>query len=247
MGDCEISVTPLSLMGITGTALTRTISADSPFLTPIEEAHGDILDLSVQNGKVVDTSPNEYTISKVGTVTVDEAAMHFDGTGNYRTPIITDQYGKLQDGFTIALTMTTGADLTPECRYASNHHDGGFAISSSKGVLSFSMHNGSSYVSVKTNIQANTTYHVVGVYDGTTFFLYVNGQLAASASLGGPMKAPTKDSATYLCFGADSNASGSGEGGGGEMTLYTIALYSEPLDEGMVLYLYQSSVAYERL
>ena len=135
--------------------------------------------------------------------------------------------------------MKTGADVKADCRYASNHHAGGFAVTSGNGLLSFSIHNGSTYVSVQTTLQANTQYHIVGVYDGTYSYLFVNGTLAAVAELGGTMKAPTSDSATYLCFGADADATGNGEGGGGEMTLYSVALYSTPLSEGQALYLYQ--------
>ena len=54
------------------------------------------------------------------------------------------------------------------------------------------------------------------------------------------MKAPTSDSATYLCFGADSDPVGTGGGGSGKMTLYSAALYSAPISEGQVCYLYQA-------
>lgn len=239
-GECEISVTPISLMGIEGKPLKKTITLDSSAITPIEVGGGDLLDLSVQNGVVVDSSPNGYEISKVGTVTVSENAMHFNGAGNYRTPNIKDQYAKIKDGFAIEVVMKTGSDINADCRYASNHHAGGFAVTSANGFLSFSIHNGSTYVYVQTAIQANTQYHIVGVYDGTYVYLYVNGTLAAVAELGGAMKAPTSDAATYLCFGADADASGNGEGGGGEITLYSVALYSTPLSEGQALYLYQN-------
>ena len=239
-GECEISVTPISLMKIEGTPLKKTITLDSSAIKPIEVGGGDLLDLSVQNGVVVDSSPNGYEISKVGTVTVAEDAMHFTGNGNYRTPSIKDQYSKIKDGFAIEVVMKTGSDISADCRYASNHHAGGFAVASENGFLSFSIHNGSTYVSLHTAIQANTQYHIVGVYDGTYVYLYVNGALEAVAELGGAMKAPTSDAATYLCFGADSDESGNGERGVGEITLYSVALYSTPLSEGQALYLYRN-------
>jgi hypothetical protein len=51
------------------------------------------------------------------------------------------------------------------------------------------------------NLDTNQYYHVVGVYDGTSIYLYTNGSLAASAAVGAAFR-PNTNSAIPLTFGA---------------------------------------------
>ena len=144
------------------------------------------------------------------------------------------------DGFSMEMLITTGKDITTGCNYASNFHAGGFGFGVANGKIQFGLHNGSNYVYTYAEIEAETTYHVVAVFDGSWLCLYLNGRLVSSIKFSASMKLPTEDSAKYLCIGADSDKSGAGEYPA-ECTIYRVAIYSQDLTAGEILYLFQKS------
>ncbi|MDB6068090.1 MAG: Immunoglobulin I-set domain protein [Pedosphaera sp.] len=75
----------------------------------------------------------------------------------------------------------------------------------------FRQYGGASATSVTTAaaavaIDTNAWYHIVGVFNGTTAFLYINGTLAASNTFTGPIH-PNANTAIPLTFGARADGS----------------------------------------
>ncbi len=236
----QIRITPISVFGECGNTLIQTVTWLGEPLVALPVDAPDILDVSVKDGVVADASPNHFTISQNGSVNVTQNAMVFDKSGNIRTSLISDsEYAKMTDGFTMEVVLTTGNDIQSSLPYVCNHHAGGFGINCDGGRIAFSVHNGSSYIYTYASIEKNTTYHIVGIYDGTYVRIYLNGVFVAMEEVVGSMKIPTVDSAKFLCFGADSDASGNGEYPS-EVTVYSTAIYSQILTDGQVLYLYQN-------
>lgn len=232
-----VEITPVSIFGEKGTSITQDVKWLGVHVEEIAPPNADILDVSVQDGKVVDATSNGYEIKTLGKVTVTEDAMVFNKGGNIRTSTITSQYPKMTDGFSMEAVITTSNDLSPIAHYASNLHAGGFALYTQNGMLNFVVHNGTTYVPVTAKVEKNTKYHVVGVFDGTNLMLYINSELAGTVALDGAMKIPTVEGAKYLCFGADTNADGSGESPS-QCTVYSVKIYSKILSDNEIVYVY---------
>lgn len=235
----QLVITPISILGKRSESLTKNFLWLGDPVVATKPNAADIVDISVVDGAVVDQSSNQFIITKVGNVTLADGAMVFNKSGNFRTPNISSQYAKMNDGFSMEMRITTGKDITTGQNYLSNNHAGGFAFAVENKVLRFTVHNGSEYVSATVTVEAETTYHVVGVFDGSYLYLYLDGVLVDTAQFTGTMKNPTDNGAKYLCIGADSNASGQGEYPA-ECKIYHAAIYSQILTDGEVLHLYQS-------
>ena len=238
-GNYRLEITPISLFGEKGRMVCFDLdwTEENPDTVKQPDA-ADILDVSVQNGVAIDNSPNQYALTKVGAVTVTKDAMVFDKQGTVRTSNIFSEYIKMADGFTMEAIITTGEDITTAQNYVSNLHAGGFAFSCDRGKIVFTLHNGLEYVYTSTEIKANTTYHVVGIFDGVNVYLYLNGVRVVSNTMGGSFGIPTDDNARHLCIGADSTPDGQGQAHA-DVTVYKVAIYSDAVTPGEVAYLYQ--------
>ena len=240
-----LRLTPIGLFGNIGTPLVQCFSnkmEPQPPAEPEEVGKGDIVDIRVVNGEVKDTSTNAYTYQTYGTVNVTGNSFSFSDNGNLKLEQIKDHYSTLGDGFSVVASFTTPSSFNASQNIFANCHAGGFAIAAGEGRIGFQIHINGEYVVASFEAKANTTYHVVGVYDPTVgVLLYVNGQLVAVTTV--PANAtvglPTVDGAKYLCIGADSDATGKGEYFfKGSIT--SAAMYSTPLTAGNVTYLYQN-------
>lgn len=235
----QLIITPVSILGKRGEALkTEIVWQGEPTIATNPDA-ADIVDISVVGGAAVDKSTNAFAITQIGNVTLANGAMVFNKGGNLRTPSISEQYAKMNDGFSVEMQVTTGKDITTKQNYVSNQHAGGFALAVENGMLRFAVHNGADYISAAATVEAETTYHVVGIFDGSYIYLYINGNLVSATQFNGSMKNPTENTAKYLCIGADSDRTGQGESHA-ECKIYHAAIYSQILTDGEVLYLYQN-------
>ena len=232
-----IEITPVSIFGEKGAPISQAMEWVADPNAPMPPSAPDIIDISVANGVVIDSTQNGYKITQIGDVTITDDSMVFNREGNIRTSSIADQYGKMIDGFTMEAVITTGNDLNPIGHFASNLHAGGFGLYTQKGLLHFVVHNGKEYVAVSCTVEKNTTYHVVGVFNGNALTLYVNGEKMNSVEFSGAMKLPTVVKAEYLCIGGDVDATGNGENMS-QCTVYKIAIYSNILTDNEIAALY---------
>ena len=241
-GTYTVFVTPLNIFGVEGPA----ILTDVEFTFSIESDEmpaADILDILADGDTVKDFSKNAYEVIKKGSVaTVDTEygkAMKFSGDGNYAVSGVKNHYTDMESGFTMEVYFTTPEDLSGFHSLTSNMHAGGYGMDWDRGVFTFSVRIGASYLGVDYGIQPNTTYHAVGVYTGSAVKLYINGALVGETPVSGDLVHPTDNGAKYLCIGADSDATGAGEYACRGI-VYFVRMYSKAATDGQALYLFRS-------
>ncbi len=236
-----LRVTPISILGDEGACaeVPFTFVSPVPPAEPESMSAADIFDLSVQDNKPVDISPNAMPITVLGSPSIDGQSHLFHRNGNYKVPNFKQHYAKLQNGFTVEVSMTTGEDVTTYSNPVANFHAGGFGIGIDSARISFGVHVGGKYIYLYTPIEKNTTYHIVGSYDPDSgeMRLYVNGALQEQTKVSGSMGLPTEVGAQYLCIGADSDATGAGEYPM-EGTLHSLRIYDRTANDGNVLWLW---------
>ena len=241
----RIRLTPLGLFGQRGEPLVQWVTCNWEVpkpSEPIAPGAADVIDVQVKDGEVKDVSQNAHLLEALGTVTVSGESFSFSNNGNFKYTDFKNYYSTLADGFSAVINIRTGADINTQQVVLANLHAGGFGLQINSGKLIFLVHLNGAYVQATADIEANTDYHIVGVYDPTLgILIYVNGELvsmvavAENASFG----TPTDKGAEYLCIGADSNAAGNGEYFfKGSIT--QAAIYSDVISYANVLYLYQN-------
>ena len=228
-----IEITPVSIFGEKGEPITSTMEWVADPNAPEPPPAPDVVDISVKDGKVIDSTENNIEITQLDTVSVTADAMVFNKEGIVRTSSLAGLYGKMIDGFTMEAVVTTTKELNPMAHFASNLHAGGFGLYTHQGLLHFRLHNGKEYISVTYSVEANTTYHVVGKFDGKNLVLYINGEKVNSVVLGGAMKLPTVAGAEFLCIGGDADAKGVGENRS-QCTVYRVGIYSAVLSDSEI-------------
>ena len=242
-GIYTVRITPVNIFGDKGTPLTAEVKYEGN-LTAEAMPGADIMDVHPEGDTVKDFSLNGHDVVKKGEVKLTETdrglAMEFNGNGNLAISGIKNHYSQMEDGFTMEVIFTTPEDMSGFRSIASNMHAGGYGLDLEDGLLTFSVRVGSSYVGSKIPVEAETTYHVVGVYTGSSVKTYLNGALVGVTSVSGPMVHPTDDGAKYFCIGADSDATGAGEYGY-TGSIYLVRLYSAAATDGQALYLYEQS------
>ena len=242
-GTYTVRVTPIGIFGAEGTPLTDEATYESN-LTADEMPAADILDIRPEGDTVKDFSPNGYEVTKKGTVKITETnrglAMEFGGNGNFAVSGVKNHYAAMESGFTMEVIFTTPKDMSGFHSIASNMHAGGFGLDLENGILTFSVRVGSSYVGPEIPVEAETTYHMVGVFTGSSVKTYLNGTLMGETPVSGSLVHPTDNGAKYLCIGADSDATGAGEYGYTGF-VYLVRMYTAAATEGQALYLYEQS------
>ncbi len=240
-GDYTAKITPVGMLGEIG----QTLSANFRFeykVAAVEMPAADIVDIRATADGPVDQSPNAYGITVKGSPSVTETeqgiGMDFNQNGNYAISDIKNHYTALEQGFTMEVYFTTGDDLATFQSLVSNMHAGGFGVDWEYGQITFSVRIGGSYVGPSAPIEANTTYHLVGVYTGSAVKLYLNGTLVGETAVSGTLTHPTDNGAKYLCIGADSDATGAGEYPI-DATVYLVRMYTTIATDGNAVYLYE--------
>ena len=118
---------------------------------------------------------------------------------------------------------------------------GGFGFEyKSDSCLYFYLHVGGGYKLPSTRIEVGEWVHLVGVYDGSSVKLYVNGSLAALVAASGNFK-PQSASAQYLAIGADSAPISPAHHFTGKIAIAKI--YSDPLTNSQVSMLYKDIIS----
>ena len=159
-----------------------------------------------------------------------------EAKGDYQWRDLVEKRELLRHGFTFEVYAKINA--IPGSSYVdivSAQQNGGFGFElTSAGKVCFYLYSKSSksYVSPRANVTAGEYVHLVGTCDGTNVCLYINGELAASATLsGGEVFFPVKNSACYLSIGADAspdyNSSSHFSGKVASTNIYTTALTAE--------------------
>ncbi|MGI6590267.1 MAG: LamG-like jellyroll fold domain-containing protein [Eggerthellaceae bacterium] len=174
----------------------------------------DLFNADFSDGTAKDTVGNTTASADGQPVIADNSEVgykvaSFDGDSAYKFAF-GQQYGKISDTLTLeALVKFDELPTSGEHDFFSNQQGGGAGLGIDGGKLVLFAHVNGSYREpgyAVSNLKANTWYHVVGLVDGQSVKLYVDGQLVDSVDAGGTgIKMPANETAQNLCIGGDSS------------------------------------------
>ena len=151
------------------------------------------------------TSSKWYDITGNGyDMTMTNAKPSVMGGYLYNT---TSYFGKskalnLTEAITLEADVTTGSASTSTMHILGNEYSGGYALRSISQKFQFIIYIGGTIrtVTATSTWTANTHYHLVGTYDGSSVKLYVNGSLNNSLTVSGTITTPSNS--TVMGVGA---------------------------------------------
>lgn len=127
----------------------------------------------------------------------------------YVYPFNQEKYSKITDAVTVECLFKYNEFWWGEREIISNQAGGGIGLGVDEGgKLTFYAHVGGSYREPKAELRAGEWVHAIGVVDGTSVKLYVNGRLADTVSAEGVIKYPESISAQNFVIGGDSDSNG---------------------------------------
>lgn len=178
----------------------------------------DVMDVDFSDGTAKDLSETANTFTVVGNPEIkDSSELHkkiasFDGSSAYKYGFDMEKYGKMTENASIECMFKYNRLPSGESDIFSNQQSGGMGLGLDSGRLTFFAHVGGAYRQPTAEIKAGQWVHAVGVIEGTSVKLYVNGELK------GEVKAPSSgikftstEAARNFFIGADSSASGGAE------------------------------------
>ena len=174
---------------------------DAPIVEPPPTPHAVVIDMNVNstsntvtNGVAGIATHSNGTLTTAYDSTIAKDVLVLNGTGDglvrfgdYKS-ILSD----LEDSISVEAYFklnempASGASVV----VIGGTQSGGFGLSaygagngnnSNKMVMSY--HNGTAYVSLSFAYEVNTYYHMVAVFDGANYNLYVNGELVATTAM----------------------------------------------------------------
>lgn len=155
------------------------------------------------DGTATDISANKVTVKKVGSPTTSwnaergrfTTSTNTTGTATtnyYKIPYTTSDniHTALQTNkkYTLEALIKFNTDIptTGQVKFLSNTQSGGAALTTESGTFRLMVHDGTSWKNVGSGIKPETAkfYHVVGVRNGTTISIYIDGNLIKSETIG---------------------------------------------------------------
>ncbi|MBQ8345582.1 MAG: metallophosphoesterase [Clostridia bacterium] len=246
--EYTVKVIPVSAYEKKGTALEGTVSTAALAFTPTEIPEADVFELvlntdgTAKNG----VSDTVLTVSTAGapTVVYDETLgrniANFNRAANWYYEGIAGYYPVMQDSMTFELFFRANSFDQHDAPF-SNMQSGGYGIAIySGGKVEFGIHLNGAYQYLHGSISEGVFVHVVGVYDGTTVKLYVNGVLAEEITASGNMQLPA-GGCQFLCVGADSQPSKVGDAPF-DGSIAVANVYSTALTQDQIRTLYTSYI-----
>ncbi|GAA5104898.1 hypothetical protein GCM10023339_00270 [Alloalcanivorax gelatiniphagus] len=221
----------LSTVAVAGSLLAIVPGTLTPAAAALPVA--DVLDVDFTDG-TPDDRARDLTPTLFGDpeVVSDAArartAYALDGDDAALYPM-TGQYDAMASGFSVECSFRyDGTTLAGgEQDFCGAKEAGGFATYASAGRGGFMAHIGGGYKTVRFDMQEDTWYHTLVVWDGSTLVLYVNGAQVAQTAAAGAFKAPSAGAQNFA-LGADAQPS-NGVGFFAATTIDTARVYSSAL------------------
>lgn len=210
---CEIALARVYTGTMTAADVSKAYQEASG--TTVDVPTADILDVDFSDGNNEDDSANQLTAAKRGSgavtyvqdETLGKTVANFDGSSAFSYPM-SGQYSKLERGMTFAVTFNYNTlSASGEYDLLSNQQSGGYGLGTDGGLLKFFCHVGGGYKTPSTAmLPTGEWHHAVGVYDGSSVKLYVDGGLVSTVAASGSVGRPGSG-ASEMFIGADSGAS----------------------------------------
>lgn len=242
----------LAMMGMLGgtpaiqaAVPARTVSAAAVKQKKEEKAvipKADVMDVDFADGTAKDASETANSYTVVGNPEIKESSeLHkkiavFDGSSAYKYGFDAAKYGKMTQNATIECMFKYNSLPSGESDIFSNQQSGGLGLGLDNGTLTFFAHVGGGYRQPTAKIKAGQWVHAVGVVEGTSVKLYVNGERKATVTAPSEgIKFTSTEAARNFLIGADSSTSGGAEyfakGSVSFARLYSAALSDEQVKE----------------
>jgi hypothetical protein len=177
----------------------------------------DVLDVDPSRGTTDDATGRKATgFGDAPTVASDHAlgrdVASFDGT-NALGYDFADGFEKTSKAVTMECTIRFDAPLEDGDSEGSGNlcgakDAGGYSLTAYGKTLKMMVNVDGTYYGAGTEIQQGVWYHAVGVWNGTTVTLYLNGEKVAETPAQGKAITPPKESARTFFVGADTNSTG---------------------------------------
>ncbi len=182
--------------------------------TSLEVPAADVLDVDFADGTPTDRAQN-LPARTYGNPTIDtDSALGrpvgtFDGSDDAYGYPFADQWPKISGAVTIECTFRYDDPLPAgaEKDLCSDKEAGGYSIVIYGDKLTFAAHVGGGYKNAGVQIQPGRWYHAVGVWNGSSIKLYVDGVLAAETPAAGALTLPSATARNFL-VGADAGNNG---------------------------------------
>lgn len=204
-------------------AAEKAVSRQEAEIVQGQLPRANILDVDFESGDGTDKSEmqNQFMTVQGGSpkdITFDmdselkQTAAYFHDNA-YVYPFSREKYDKITNAVTMECMFKYHEFWNEDSEVFSNQQGGGIGLGVvNYGELTFFAHVGGSYREPKTHISAGEWVHAVGVVDGSTVKLYVNGRLVDLVEAeAGAIKYPEKTDAQKFVIGADVNGAGAGE------------------------------------
>lgn len=223
--------------------------AGSSFIAPVAHAQAapaaDIIDLDLSGGVVADSARGVTTLGPSAPEVHEDSVIQrpvatFNGRKDAIGFDVGDQFDQIKDGFTVECAFRyDGAFDGNEKSLCANKEAGGWAMVVYGDQLTFTVHVGG-YKKAQMQMKEGQWYHAVGVFDGNSTKLYVNGQLVdENTDAVGEVTKP-KESSTAFMLGADSGIDNAAQFYSA-VTLAEAKLFSQPVSDSDVAALYDAS------
>lgn len=171
-----------------------------------------IMDVDFTSGDATDQSELQNTYEVVGSPTVayneelKKQVANFDGGSAYLYPFDEEKYEKITEEVTIECMFRYNSTPWEEREIFSNQQYGGIGLGVKDGRLILFAHVGGSYREPSAVLQPGQWVHAVGVADGHSVKLYVNGVLKEEIAAEGTVSYPSEEGARNFIIGGDSNS-----------------------------------------
>lgn len=195
----------------------------------------DMFNVDLANGNYDDTVGNRpYSLDGEPQIREDKAlgqtvASFNNDAAVYQIGGEYSMYDDIRSGFSVECTFRYNGPLptSGEAGVCSNKQGGGFSITLYEDFLTFAVNTGE-YNYARFKVEPNEWYHTVGVFDGETAKLYINGELATEVKTGqDKLKVPTNERAHIWTLAADAGDASAQYHG--PMEVANSRIYAQPL------------------
>ncbi len=170
----------------------------------------DVLDVDFADGTAADHAQSLAVTTHGEPVISDDPALEakvatFDGQDDAYSYEFGDQWSKISSAVSIECVFKANGALpnSTEQDICSDKESGGYSIVIYGDQLTFTAYINGGYRSVGTTVTPGRWYHTVGVYDGSSVKLYVDGKLVKELAVTGKLGLPRGNALTSFYLGAD--------------------------------------------
>ena len=190
--------------------VSKALEKEFTTASALSTANADIVSITFAETGGVDALGGVVLKKDEGAVVMDTDLSKYVGSFNGRAAYIywglDKWYSVMKAGFAVETYVKVTAMPASGKSYGlvTSMESGGFGLYySGEGEYRFTCNLGGTNYSAKRAGNMNEWVHLVGVYEGATIKLYINGELVATTPVSGIYKAPSL-TAQFLAVGADS-------------------------------------------